>query len=65
VHTPLKELLADPAAQKIIERHLPRVEGPLAQVGAELSLIEIAAFAVGLIPLQLLRELSDELSAAA
>jgi len=65
VHTPLKELLADPAAQKIIERHLPRVEGPLAQVGAELSLIEIAAFAVGLIPLQLLRELSDELSAVA
>ncbi|SDT45819.1 sulfatase [Microlunatus soli] len=65
VHTPLKDLRADPQAKIIIDRHLPQTDGVLSQVAADLSMIEIAAFAVGLLPLATLRTISDELSVLA
>jgi hypothetical protein len=63
VHTPLRDLLADPDARVVIDRHLPRLgDGPLAQIAPELSLVEIAAFAIGLLPVTRLDTIADELS---
>jgi hypothetical protein len=64
VHVPLRELLADDASRAVLERHLPRIgDGLLPQVAPELSLIEIAAFAIGLLPVPRLEAISAELSA--
>ena len=64
VHTPLKDLLTDPAARRIVDQHLPQAAGgALPQVAPGLSLLEIAAFAIGLIPLAKLRTISDDLTA--
>lgn len=62
VHTPLRDLVADPIAYQVVERHVPQaVNGPLSHIGADLSLIEIAAFAIGLLSRATLAQLSDEL----
>jgi arylsulfatase A-like enzyme len=63
-HTPLHELLADPGARAVVTRHLPQaVTEPLASIGRDLSLIQIAAFAIGLLPIPVLTSLSDDLAA--
>jgi arylsulfatase A-like enzyme len=63
VHTRLSTLLADDAARAVIERHLPQARnGALAAIAPELSLIEVSAFAVGVLPQQTLRSISDDLA---
>lgn len=63
VHTKLHQLVADPDAREVVQRHVPAaIDGPLAQVGWDLSLIEIASFAIGLIPSATLDNLSQDLT---
>lgn len=63
VHTALRVLLADDGARDVIAEHLPQaVDGPLAAIGRDLSLIQIAAFAIGLLPARILNLISDQLS---
>lgn len=64
VHTPLRELLADPEAVAALRRHAPGVidDGPLLRMAGGLPLLQIAASAVGLLPLDALRALSDDLT---
>ncbi|GAA1649475.1 sulfatase [Nonomuraea maheshkhaliensis] len=62
VHTPLRELLTDPAARALLDQRLPGLlSGPLAAMAGPLSLVEIAATAIGLLPRKRLAELSDAL----
>jgi hypothetical protein len=63
VHVPLRELLADPQARAVVERHVPRInDGLLPQIAPQLSLIEIAAFAIGLLPVSRLDAIAADLA---
>ncbi|MFI7148753.1 sulfatase [Nonomuraea sp. NPDC050022] len=62
-HTPLRELLADPAARVLLDEHVPGLlSGPLAAMAGGLSLVEIAATAVGLLPRARLALIADALA---
>ncbi|MFJ1886762.1 sulfatase [Streptomyces sp. NPDC088137] len=64
VHAPLRDLLAHPEGERILRTHFAALlDGPFARMAAELSLLQIAAFAVGLIPRDLLRAIATELAA--
>jgi hypothetical protein len=66
VHTPLQDLLADDAARPLIEELAPGLtRSPIRGIAGTLSLVEIAAFAVGPLPRALLEQLSDRLLALA
>ncbi|WP_221583732.1 sulfatase [Microbacterium sp. G2-8] len=61
---PLRDLLADDEARAVVARHAPMlVDGGFASFAVGLTLLQIAAFAVGLLPRPLLAALADELSA--
>ncbi|WP_284740464.1 sulfatase [Amycolatopsis sp. RTGN1] len=61
-HSPLRELLADPGARAVLQVWVPGLlEGPLAAMAGGLSLVEIAAAAVGLLPRAKLTAVSDAL----
>ncbi|MFF8615607.1 sulfatase [Streptomyces sp. NPDC015350] len=63
VHVPLRELLTHPAAEAVVRDHFATLlDGPFARVAADLSLLQIAAFAVGLLPPERLRTLADALA---
>ncbi|MCV2395165.1 sulfatase-like hydrolase/transferase [Actinotalea sp. M2MS4P-6] len=63
---PVAELLADPAAQQVLGRMAPMLAGgPIATYLQGLTLLQIAAVAVGLLPRPLLAALAEQLSAAA
>jgi len=66
VQVPLRELLANPAAEKVLRRHLAGLlDGPFATMAADLSLLQVAAFAVGLLPRPRLDALAADLAAIA
>ncbi|MEI4274017.1 sulfatase [Klenkia sp. LSe6-5] len=63
-NTPLRELLADPAATAVVGSVVPGLlREPMRTITAPLSPVEVAAFAVGLLPVARLRDLSDGLAA--
>jgi hypothetical protein len=65
VHVPLRELLAHPGAAAVLREHFATLlDGPFARMAADLSLLQIAAFAVGLLPAARLQAIAAELSAA-
>jgi arylsulfatase A-like enzyme len=62
VHTPLRELLADPRARTLLVDQVPGlVAGPLAAMAGQLDLVEVAAMAIGLLPRARLEALNDAL----
>ncbi|MFJ2133387.1 hypothetical protein ACIOMQ_21315 [Streptomyces sp. NPDC087845] len=64
VHVPLRDLLAHTEGERILRTHFAALlDGPFAHMAAELSLLQIAAFAVGLIPRDLLQAIAAELAA--
>ncbi|GAA1077661.1 sulfatase [Pseudonocardia alni] len=64
VHTPLADLLADDGAQAVVHELVPGLlDGPLARIAGHLTLVEIAAFAVGVLPAPRLGEISAALRA--
>ena len=66
VHVPLRELLTDPATETVLRRHLAGLlDGPFVTMAAGLSLLQIAAFAVGLLPHQRLDALAADLATVA
>lgn len=66
VHTPLRTLLDDPVSRAVVEEHVPAlVSGPFGRIAAGLSPVEIAATAVGLLPVARLAELSAALQTPA
>jgi len=66
VHAPLRDLLADDAATALLAAAAPRLlREPLRTVAGPLSLVEVAAFAVGLLPVPLLEDLSARLATLA
>lgn len=63
VHVPLRDLLAHPAAAKVLRRNFATLfDGPFARMAADLSLLQISAFAIGLLPPLLLHTLAAELA---
>ncbi|MFF1260452.1 MULTISPECIES: sulfatase-like hydrolase/transferase [unclassified Streptomyces] len=65
VHVPLRDLLAHTEGERILRAHFAALlDGPFARMAAELSLLQIATFAVGLVPRDLLRAIATELAAA-
>lgn len=66
VHTPLRELLSDPDAAAAVSNYLPGVEsGPMITIAGEMSLLQIAALAIGMLPQARLRSLATDLSTLA
>lgn len=64
VHTSLRGLLADPAAAHVVRGYLGQLlDGPLMSMAGDMSPLEIASFAIGLLPRDRLRALSGELLA--
>jgi arylsulfatase A-like enzyme len=64
VHVPLRDLLTRPGAEAVLRDHFAALlDGPFARIAADLSLLQISAFAVGLLPAERLRVLSDALAA--
>jgi arylsulfatase A-like enzyme len=64
-HTSLNDLLADPTALAVLRAHVPQlVDGPLRSIAGHLSLVEIAAFAVGILPKRRLGEVAAALAPA-
>jgi arylsulfatase A-like enzyme len=64
VNIPIRELLADPQAMVVLRRHAPGLlDGPLTTIANDLTLLEIAAFAIGLLPSDLLRTIAADLAA--
>ncbi|MFI7099269.1 hypothetical protein ACIBK8_07905 [Streptomyces sp. NPDC050161] len=65
VHTPLRDLLAHAEGERILRTHFTALlDGPFARMAGEMSLLQIAAFAVGLVPRDLLQAIAAELAAA-
>ncbi|MEU2671503.1 sulfatase [Streptomyces sp. NPDC007164] len=65
VHVPLRELLAHPGAAAVLREHFATLlDGPFARMAADLSLLQISAFAVGLLPAARLHAIAAELSGA-
>ncbi|MFI8770489.1 hypothetical protein ACIGN6_37095 [Streptomyces sp. NPDC053792] len=65
MHVPLCELLAHPGAAAVLREHFAGLlDGPFARTAADLSLLQIAAFAVGLLPTARLHAIAAELSEA-
>lgn len=65
VHTPLRDLVADPHAAAIVETHLPGAHtGPMLAIAGDLSLLQISALAIGMLPRTALGALADELTNA-
>jgi hypothetical protein len=61
----LNDLLADPTALGVLRAHVPQlVDGPLRSIAGHLSLVEIAAFAVGILPKRRLGEVAAALAPA-
>lgn len=64
VNARLDDLLSDAAAYQVLRQHIPDLlDGPLVSMAGSLSLLEIAAFAVGILPRQRLRDIADDLAA--
>ena len=60
---PLKQLLAEEKSAAVLRRHVPDlVDGPLIGMAGDLSLLQIAAFAIGLLPRDRLHAIADELA---
>ncbi|MFB7214071.1 sulfatase [Streptomyces sp. NPDC056255] len=63
VHVPLRNLIAHPEAEAVVRAHFAALlDGPFAQRAVNLSLLQIAAIAVGLLPTDRLREIAARLS---
>lgn len=63
VHTPLSTLLADPRAAAVLAARAPGLtREPMRSVSGHLSVVEIAAFAIGVVPAPTLRLISEELA---
>jgi arylsulfatase A-like enzyme len=66
VRTPVRDLLADPAARAILARHTGRpLDGPMALWCADTSLYRAARLLLGAVPWDRLRRVADELAALA
>ncbi|MFH8738982.1 MULTISPECIES: hypothetical protein [unclassified Streptomyces] len=64
VHVPLRDLHEHAEGERILRAHFAALlDGPFTRMAAELSLLQIAALAVGLIPRDLLRAIAAELAA--
>ncbi|MFG2629260.1 sulfatase [Streptomyces sp. NPDC048473] len=64
VHTPIRDLLKDPQAEEVLRGHFgPLLDGPFARVVGELSLIQVAAFSVGVLGHETLDSLAAQLAA--
>ena len=64
VRTPVRDLLADPAAREVLARHAGRsLDGPMAAWCADASLYRAARFLLGGVPWYRLRAVADELAA--
>ncbi|GAA2027781.1 sulfatase [Agromyces tropicus] len=62
---PLGELLADDATKAVLARHAPMLAGgPVAAIAGGLTLLQVAAMMVGLLPRPLLAALAEELTEA-
>ena len=62
VHTPIDELVQDAEARQVIQVHAPGVLAPgFLTAASGFSLVEIAAYAAGVIPVPVLARISDEL----
>ncbi|WP_433171938.1 sulfatase [Actinoallomurus sp. CA-150999] len=60
---PLRRLLADEDSAAALRRHVPDlVDGPLVGIAGHLTLLQIAAFAIGLLPRDRLHAVADELA---
>ncbi|KOV58110.1 hypothetical protein ADK64_37000 [Streptomyces sp. MMG1121] len=65
VHVPLCDLLRRPGAAAVLREHLATLlDGLFARMAADLALLQIAAFAVGLLPAARLHTIATELSEA-
>ena len=65
LHVTQRDLLAHTEGERILRAHFAALlDGPFARMAAELSLLQIATFAVGLVPRDLLRAIATELAAA-
>ncbi|MEU9094443.1 sulfatase [Streptomyces sp. NPDC087901] len=63
VHVPLRDLLTHPGATAILREHFATLlDGPFIRMAADLSLLQIAAFAVGLLPADRLTALATALA---
>lgn len=63
VHVPLRDLLTHPGAVAVLREHIATLlDGPFTRVAADLSLLQIAAFAVGLLPTDRLTALATALA---
>ncbi|MEL5955691.1 sulfatase [Streptomyces sp. CLV115] len=65
VHAPLRELLSHPEAEAVLRRHFATLlDSPFVHAAADLSLLQIAAVAIGMLPNDLLHTVAGELAAA-
>ncbi|MCP9949948.1 sulfatase [Actinomadura madurae] len=61
---PLRRLLADEESAAVLRRQVPDlVDGPLVGMAGDLTLLQIAAFAIGLLPRARLKAIAAELAA--
>ncbi|MBB4981711.1 hypothetical protein [Streptomyces nymphaeiformis] len=63
VHVPLRDLLAHPEAAAVLRDHFAALlDGPLAQRALDLTLLQIAALAIGLLPTDRLHAIATRLA---
>jgi arylsulfatase A-like enzyme len=63
VHTALSELLADPRAAAVLAERAPGLtREPMRSVSGHLTVVEIASFAIGVVPEPTLRLIADDLA---